>query len=408
MLTHRNIVSNVGATRTILAIAPGGPAAVHPAARPHLRVHASASCRPPAGRRGHVPRPAADRARPAARPSPAVRPTIMLTVPLVMEKIYRSKVLPELQRHALYARPLLRRLLNRVAGRKLRTLFGGRLRFFGIGGRRPRARRRAFPRRGAIPLRHRLRPDRDRAPGRRLRAVPDPCSARRGPALPGVEVRIADAGPRRRVRSRCAGPTSCRATTAIPNARPRSSPTTGGSAPATSDSSTARGRLSIRGRLKTMILGASGENIYPEEIEAVINQSEYGRGVARVRRHIGRDRPRAAQARGAGVSVRQRPGRHREGRGAINGLLESIRREVNASWRASASPARGAAAEPVREDPHAEDQAPRLSPAHVLIAGGAAAGAGAASQGALPRGLCPLTPRRMRTILFIERVDGDE
>jgi long-chain acyl-CoA synthetase len=36
-----------------------------------------------------------------------------------------------------------------------------------------------------------------------------------------------------------------------------------------------KGRLSIRGRLKNMILGASGENIYPEEIEAVINQSAW-------------------------------------------------------------------------------------------------------------------------------------
>ena len=58
----------------------------------------------------------------------------MLTVPLVMEKIVRSKVLPELQRHALYARPLLRRVLNLVAGVKLKRLFGGHLRFFGIGG----------------------------------------------------------------------------------------------------------------------------------------------------------------------------------------------------------------------------------------------------------------------------------
>ncbi len=37
----------------------------------------------------------------------------------------------------------------------------------------------------------------------------------------------------------------------------------------------ARGRLYVRGRLKTMILGASGENIYPEEIEAVLNTSPY-------------------------------------------------------------------------------------------------------------------------------------
>ena len=33
----------------------------------------------------------------------------------------------------------------------------------------------------------------------------------------------------------------------------------------------AKGRYYIRGRLNNMILGASGENIYPEEIEEVIN-----------------------------------------------------------------------------------------------------------------------------------------
>jgi len=33
--------------------------------------------------------------------------------------------------------------------------------------------------------------------------------------------------------------------------------------------------LYIRGRLKNMILGASGENIYPEEIESVINNFKY-------------------------------------------------------------------------------------------------------------------------------------
>lgn len=33
----------------------------------------------------------------------------------------------------------------------------------------------------------------------------------------------------------------------------------------------AEGRFYIRGRLKNVILGATGENIYPEEIEFVIN-----------------------------------------------------------------------------------------------------------------------------------------
>ncbi len=36
-----------------------------------------------------------------------------------------------------------------------------------------------------------------------------------------------------------------------------------------------KGRLTIRGRIKTMILGASGENIYPEEIESIINNFRF-------------------------------------------------------------------------------------------------------------------------------------
>ena len=36
-----------------------------------------------------------------------------------------------------------------------------------------------------------------------------------------------------------------------------------------------KGRLSIRGRIKTMILGSSGENIYPEEIESIINNFRF-------------------------------------------------------------------------------------------------------------------------------------
>jgi long-chain acyl-CoA synthetase len=36
-----------------------------------------------------------------------------------------------------------------------------------------------------------------------------------------------------------------------------------------------RGRVFVRGRSKTMILGASGENIYPEEVEAILNSSPF-------------------------------------------------------------------------------------------------------------------------------------
>ena len=37
----------------------------------------------------------------------------------------------------------------------------------------------------------------------------------------------------------------------------------------------ADGNIFIRGRSKNMILGPSGQNIYPEEIEAVVNNQDY-------------------------------------------------------------------------------------------------------------------------------------
>jgi len=67
-----------------------------------------------------------------------VRPTLMLTVPLIIEKIYRSKVLPAFNKskltRALYAIPPMRKKFNQLAGKKLMRTFGGELKFFGIGG----------------------------------------------------------------------------------------------------------------------------------------------------------------------------------------------------------------------------------------------------------------------------------
>jgi long-chain acyl-CoA synthetase len=98
-----------------------------------------------------------------------------------------------------------------------------------------------------------------------------------------------------------------------------------------------RGRLSIRGRLKTMILGPSGENIYPEEIEALINQADavveslvYGdaSGVTALV-HL---KPEALERLSERVAVRQ-PAQWQDGiakaEAAIAGLLERIRRDVN-------------------------------------------------------------------------------
>ena len=67
-----------------------------------------------------------------------IRPTTMLTVPLIIEKIYRASVRPALTKSPLM-RLLMkvgftRRVLSKAAARKLMTFFGDQLRFFGVGG----------------------------------------------------------------------------------------------------------------------------------------------------------------------------------------------------------------------------------------------------------------------------------
>ncbi len=67
-----------------------------------------------------------------------LKPTTLLTVPLIMEKIFAGKIKP-----SLYGKPVMRtlmkfgptrKLLSKAASKKLQEFFGGRIRFFGIGG----------------------------------------------------------------------------------------------------------------------------------------------------------------------------------------------------------------------------------------------------------------------------------
>ncbi|MFA5194695.1 MAG: AMP-binding protein, partial [Bacteroidales bacterium] len=67
-----------------------------------------------------------------------VRPTIMLTVPLIIEKIFRNSILPKFTKGKLisylYSLPFFRKILHLLAGKKLMKTFGGEIKFFGIGG----------------------------------------------------------------------------------------------------------------------------------------------------------------------------------------------------------------------------------------------------------------------------------
>ncbi|PIE73844.1 MAG: long-chain fatty acid--CoA ligase [Deltaproteobacteria bacterium] len=66
------------------------------------------------------------------------KPTIIFAVPLVMEKIYKKRVLPQIE-NSVVLKMLCRfgasrRMIYRKIGRKLQSFFGGNLRLMGIGG----------------------------------------------------------------------------------------------------------------------------------------------------------------------------------------------------------------------------------------------------------------------------------
>ncbi|HQG46539.1 MAG TPA: AMP-binding protein, partial [bacterium] len=67
-----------------------------------------------------------------------VHPTGVLTVPLVVDKIYRKKIVPQIQSkkvlNSLFKNSFFRKKLHKMAGKKLIRSFGGKLRFFMFGG----------------------------------------------------------------------------------------------------------------------------------------------------------------------------------------------------------------------------------------------------------------------------------
>jgi long-chain acyl-CoA synthetase len=202
-----------------------------------------------------------------------LRPTIMLSVPLVIEKIYRAGVKPVLQKIGLYKVGPLKPLLERAAGRKLRKTFGGRMRFFGIGGAPVDPEVERFLHRARFPyaIGYGLT---ETAPIIAASAVGKTKPGMAGPALAGAEIRIAgasgaDSSGVGEIQVR--GPMVCPGYYRDPQRTAEAFTEDGFFRTGDLGSIDERGRVYVRGRLKTMILGASGENIYPEEVEAVIN-----------------------------------------------------------------------------------------------------------------------------------------
>ena len=204
-----------------------------------------------------------------------VRPTVMLIVPLIIEKIYRHQVLAKFNStrlwRTLYRVGFMRRYLHRAAGQKLMKLFGRRLRFLGIGGAKLDGGAERFLLEAKVPyaIGYGLT---ETAP---LLAGAAPSQVRlgsTGPQAPGVELRLENVNPETRQGEIVARtPSIMLGYFKNPEATREAFTDDGWFRTGDLGEFDRDGWLYIKGRLKNMIVGPGGENIYPEDIESVLN-----------------------------------------------------------------------------------------------------------------------------------------
>ena len=207
-----------------------------------------------------------------------IRPTTMLSVPLVIEKIFRNQV----QAKFTASKPVkilyeyvapFRKFVHFLAGIKLRKTFGGRLRFFGVGGAKLDATTERFLREARFPyaIGYGLT---ETAP---MLAGSNPSQTffqGIGKVMPGVQVKIENPDPRTGVGEVLAkGDNVMQGYYRDPELTRSVFTDDGWFRTGDLGCFDKRMRLSLKGRLKSMILGASGENIYPEDIESIINNA---------------------------------------------------------------------------------------------------------------------------------------
>jgi long-chain acyl-CoA synthetase len=286
MLSHKNIISNAMASRCVVKIYPRDRfLSVIPLAHTYeCTIGMVISIMSGAGT-SYLDRP----------PAPAVlipamqlvRPTIMLTVPLIIEKIYRQKIRSALEANPLYKFPLTKMLAIKIAGRKLLSSLGGAIRFFGIGGAALSADVETFLYKASFPyaIGYGLT---ETAP---LLAGSSPFKGKlrsTGPAIQGVSVRIADTSenniggigsstnnlPDREGEIQAKGPNIMLGYYKDEERTKESFTQDGWFKTGDLGSIDKKGRIYIKGRSKALIVGPSGENIYPEEIEGILNAHE--------------------------------------------------------------------------------------------------------------------------------------
>ncbi|EFW39024.1 AMP-binding enzyme [Treponema phagedenis F0421] len=208
-----------------------------------------------------------------------VRPTMMLSVPMVIEKIYKTQVVPAFTASPLKKKitstRLGRKLFSRIAGKKLLKTFGGRIKFFGIGGAKTDPAVEQFMKDAKFPY----------AIGYGLTET-SPLIAGSSPkqtvpewigyVIPEVDVKLINVNPETGIGELVVkGPNVMKGYYKDPELTDESFTEDGYFKTGDLFFIDSKGHVSIKGRSKNMIVGANGENIYPEDIEFVLNQHPF-------------------------------------------------------------------------------------------------------------------------------------
>ncbi len=207
-----------------------------------------------------------------------VRPTMMFSVPLIIEKIYKNKVLPKFTGsfiiRLLYKIPIIRKILNNIAGKKLLKSFGGRLRFFGIGGAGLSPFVEQFLIEAKFPyiIGYGLTETSPLIVGSKLGDKSRFKST--GTPFSGVEIQIRNKDPQTGEGEIVVKSPSVMIGYYKDEAKTAEVMENGWFLTGDLGYLDEDGYLYISGRSKNVIIGAGGENVFPEQIEAIINQQE--------------------------------------------------------------------------------------------------------------------------------------
>ncbi len=209
------------------------------------------------------------------------QPTLMCMVPMVMEKIYKKKILPAISGNPLVRTalklPVIRTKILRKIGRELHKFFGGKLKFIAIGGAPLNIEVERFLAKAGFPY----------LVGYGLTEASPLVSAgpyrdstiavgSAGKPVAGVEVRIANTNPETGLGEiQVKGANVMQGYCDNPKATAETIDQEGWLATGDLGYLDRQGNLFIKGRSKSVIVLSHGENIYPEAIEEKINSYQH-------------------------------------------------------------------------------------------------------------------------------------